>query len=56
MESPVVLGPLTLAQIASGVAALVAIAGLLVATRRFQATTPETEWRPGEPPVERPPA
>ena len=56
VESPVVLGPLTLAQIASGVAALVAIAGLLVATRRFQATTPETEWRPGEPPVERPPA
>ena len=56
VESPVVVGPLTLSQITSGVVAIVAIAGLLAATRRFQSTTPETAWRPGEPPVEIPPA
>jgi prolipoprotein diacylglyceryltransferase len=58
VESPLVAGPVTLAQIASAVVALLALVGLFVITRREQRAAPamETGWGPDQPPGEPPPA
>ncbi|MBI3976122.1 MAG: prolipoprotein diacylglyceryl transferase [Armatimonadetes bacterium] len=56
VESPLVLGPLTLAQAAAVVVGVLSLAGLLLLPRRFTGLPAEAGWAPGPSPVDPPAA
>ncbi|HEV8340637.1 MAG TPA: prolipoprotein diacylglyceryl transferase [bacterium] len=56
VESPLLLGPLTMAQVAAAVVGLLSLAGLLLVARRPVAGPAETAWAGSPPPVSPPAA